>query len=304
MYDVSQIANELVEVGGKVFTQKVSEADFMQDFEFMRDVKTPQVLPKMTIVGGPRPYRKDVDVSGNGVEFTDRILRVNQSKWDFPSIDVEVFRNKYLAKVKSRAFDPAVVTFSIFVAQEMVKNYLAKINDEVVWAGDYNASGTTTAAIATGFGTIIADEIAAENLSPIVTGAITSTNAVEKFELMYGNLPNYFKNSELILNCSHSQFENYRKDYRSKFNFQFDKNEMGEYVLDGTKCVVKPRSWMGNSERLVIVPKEEKNFHFGVDGDSIKTYATPDRNLINVRMMFALGMQFSDLSAVFVNDRS
>lgn len=303
MYDVSQIASELVEVGGKIFTQKVNEADFMQDFEFMRDVKNPQVLPKMKIVGGPRPYRAQKDVSGNGVEFSDRILRVEQSKWDFPAIDVEVFRNKYLAKVKNKEFDPSVVKFSSFVAAEMVKNYLSKVNNEAVYLGVYNASGTTTASIATGFGTIIANEITASNLVPIVTGAITATNAVEKFETMYENLPSYAKNDDLIIHCSHTSFEKYRKDYRAKFNFQFDKNEMGEYVLDGTKAVLRPRSWMGNSERLIVVPKDEKNLHFGVDGDNVKVFATPDLNLINVRMMFALGMNIADLDAIWVNDR-
>lgn len=303
MYNVSQIADEFVEVGGKIFTQKVNEADFMKDFEFMRDVKAPTALPKLKIVGGPRPYRAQPDVAGNGAQFDDRILRVEQSKWDFDPVDVEVFRNKYLAKVKGKEFDPAEVKFSAFVAGQMVKNYMSKVNNEAVYLGVYNAAGSTTAAIATGFGTIIANEITAGNLSPIVTGAITSTNAVEKFEAMYGELPSFAKNDELIIHCSHSSFEKYRKDYRAKFGFGFDKNEKGQYVLDGTKCVMKPRSWMGNSERLIVVPYEEKNLHFGVDGDNIKVYATPDRNLINVRMMFALGMQIADLDAIWVNDR-
>jgi hypothetical protein len=304
MYNLAAISSELVEYGGKIFTQMISEADFMKDLEFIRGVKVPIALPKIEVTGGPRPYASAQETSGNGVTFTDRQLVVNTSKMDFPAIDVEIFRNKYLAKVDQGEFDPSVVKFSTFVAKEAVRKYLAKINDEVVWAGSYNAAGSTSAAIATGFGTIIAAEITAGNLTPYTTGAITAANAVTKIEEFDDQLPVYLKSQRVIINCSHATFRKYRTHYRTLNGFGFKPNERNEYQLDGSNSILVPRTWMGTSERLVAVADIEKNLYFGIDGDSVKVHATPRLNLIDLRLMMPLGMQIGDIKAIWVNDRA
>jgi hypothetical protein len=304
MYNVAAISTGLVEDGGKIFTQMISEADFMKDLEFIRGVKIPIALPKIEVTGGPRPYAASQETSGNAVVFSDRQLVVNQSKMDFPAIDVEIFRNKYLAKVQNGEFDPSVVKFSTFIAREAVRKYLAKINDEVIWSGSYNAAGSTTAAIATGFGTIIAAEIVAGNLTPYTTGAITAANAVTKVEEFNNQLPSYLKSQKVIIDCSYDVFQKYRTHYRTLNAFAFKPNERNEYQLDGSNTILVPRTWMGSSQRLVARPDIEKNLYFGVDADSVQVFATPRLNLIDVRLMMPLGMQIGDIKAIWVNDQA
>lgn len=300
---VLELANELSTFGGKWFAQMTNDADFLADVELMKNVKTPTALPKLKIKGSPRPYRTQKDGAGNEINIADRILTAYQSKWDFEAIDVEVMRNTYLAKIDG-GMDPQKIPFAKFVTEQLVKSYWAAINDDTFLLGVRNPSGTNAAAIFTGIGTIIADEITAGNLEAIVTGVITDANAVSKIDSFHENLPSYVKNKKLDFFCSWGTFEKYRRNYRSEFGFTFDPNQEGEYKLDGKSAILKPRSWMGNSERLIATPSNEKNLFVGIDGDNVKLYPTPVLNTLDVRAMLPIGAQIADLDAIWVNDRS
>jgi hypothetical protein len=165
--DLSAISTDLNKFGGAVIRKRVNSPSFKDDVVVMPKVKQPVPLPKLSISGGPRPYRTQRDTSGNGIVFTDRRLIVNQSKWDFPDIDPEVYRNTYLAEVASGKLDPNNIPFWKYIMDQIAVQYMAKINDEVVFAGEFDASGSATADIATGFGTIVADEITASNITPV-----------------------------------------------------------------------------------------------------------------------------------------
>lgn len=301
---IIDLSNELATYGGKFFAQMVNNAQFMDDVIFMRNVKTPVALPKLNINGEPRPYRADDDFAGNTMNITDRILTVHQSKWDFNYIDPEVLRNTYLAKVEAGALDPQKIPFSQFVTGEIVRNYMAAINDKTYWLGVRNAAGTTAASIFTGFGTMLADAITADEIEAIVTGAITDANAVSKIDTFHEELPAYMKDRETIIYCSWNVFEKYRRNYRAAHGFTFDPNPTGEYRLDGKRSTLVPRSWLGTSQRLVCVAAEQKNMYMGLDSDGVKLYPTIKHNLIMVRAMLPIGAQWADLSAVFCNDQA
>lgn len=299
--DLTEITTSISKFGGKIFRKRVNAATFKADFVLMTRVKIPVPLPKLSIIGGPRPYREQVDSAGNAIKFSDRLLTVYQSKWDFPPIDPEKYRGTYLAQVEEGRLDPNKIPFYQYIVDQISKQYLAKINDEVVLDGVYNASGSTTAAIATGIGTLIDADT---DIVPIVTGAITSSNAVDKVELMYDSAPSWMKEegAESVIFCSHAVLALYRKHYRNLNGFAFDKNEKGEYTLDGTNCRLVARSWMGTSQRLILTAGD--NLHCGMDTDSVEFYPTVRLNLLDVRVMLPIGFQYADSEAIFTNDQN
>ena len=293
--DVSLIATQLCELGGDIVGKKVNEWDFSKDgILYMKNVKKPVAMSKISMSGGPRPYRTQRDSSGNKANLTNRLLEVFQSKWDLEDIDPENLRNTYLASKMDRMYK--------YIADQAAKEYLSKIVDNVLGSGVRNASGSATADLCDGWLTIIADEITATNLTEVVTGAATSSNAVEKTEIVVDALPAWMLKSKFRVYCSYGHLANYRKRYRALNGFKFDPNNDGEYPLDGTKGVLSPQAWMGTSGRLIAT--QDENLVFGTDSDQVQVHATPELNIIKTRLMMPVGCQIQDLDALFVNDQA
>ena len=182
------------------------------------------------------------------------------------------------------------------------KAFLDEVLRNSLYLGVRNPAGTTAAAIADGFGTIIAGLITATTLSPVVTGAITDANGVDKFEQMITALPAWMRERGGIIYCSYAKFDNFRKNYRTAFNFQFDKNAEGRYKLDNLNFEIRPVAWMGSSSRLLATI--ENNLVFGTDVERVQVAASQRRNIIEVRLMMPIGMQIQDTEAIFVNDQA
>jgi hypothetical protein len=152
--------------------------------EVRTNVKAPQALTKLSADGAPRPYRIADDF--NGATFTDRVLTVYMGKYDM-QLDAEDLRNKYLATLPEFPFEQ-------FAVQQAAKQYLDAVTPSTLGLGVYNAAGSTAAVdLWTGWLSIIAAEITATTIAPVVTGAITSANAVTKVEQVADAAPTLVK---------------------------------------------------------------------------------------------------------------
>jgi hypothetical protein len=291
--DVSAITSNFVNFGGKIFAKQVNEWNIDPAIALYRGVKKPEVLPKLSALGNPRPYTA-ADSVGDGAAFTDRTLTVYNSKWDY-DLDPEQFRNKYLAVQED-------MPYYQFILDQVAKEYLAQLNDNTLYLGNYSAAGTTAAAIATGWGTLIAAEITATNITPVAGAAITTSTAVAQVELVADSAPNWMKGRNAVMFCSWDVFQKYRTNYRASFGFSFDKREGGSYMVDGTNIRLQPVSWMGSSQRLILTI--DGNLVIGTDLEGIALHATARRNIIEVRQMMAVGLQIADLSALVVNNQA
>jgi hypothetical protein len=289
--DLSTLADAFVEFGGKLFMNQVNDWKVDPVIDIYRNVKKPQVLPKLSAVGGPRPYRAQDDLT-DGAKFTDRTLMVYQSKWDY-DVDPEVFRNTYLASKET-------VPFYQFIINQVAKEYLSQVYLQTLYDGVYDAAGDAPVDIADGFGTIIAAEVTATNLTEIETGALSNADAVTKVEAFVTELPSWFKEKGGTILCSYAVFEYYRTHYRTLNGFGFQPLN-GSYKIDGYANIeLRPTALMGNSGRLIATVNG--NLIIGTDGDSIQIAATARRNIIEVRQMMPIGCQIADLAAVFIND--
>lgn len=294
--DVSAIASSFVEFGGQVFAKRVLNWKLRaQGIQVRTNVTAPQVLPKLSATGGPRPYRGQDDASGNGVKYTDRTLTVHNSKWDH-DFDPEEFRNTYLsAGVTDMSFAQAA-------NEQIAKEYLDSLIKNVLYLGSYNAAGSTAAAIATGWGTLIATEITGTNLTPVTTAALTTSNTVGAIESVVEAAPAHMRDSEegIIVYVSYSSFDKYTKNYRTLNGYGFAASVLGDYKMDNKNAVIRPVAWMGTSSRIIAtVPN---NLVFGTDVENIKVSASVRRNIIESRPMMAAGCQIADLDCLIVND--
>ncbi len=298
--DVSTItANAFVEFGGQVFGKQVLNWKLRQQgIQVRTNVTKPQVLVKLSAAGTPRPYRAQDDTSGNGVAYTDRVLTVHNSKWDY-DFDPEEFRNTYLGDGVTD------MSYAQAAANQLAKEYLDSIIKNTLWLGSFNASGSTPAAICTGWGTIIAAEIVATTLTPVATGAITVSNALESFEAVVETAPAHMRDNAdaLILYCPYALFDLYTKNYRNANGFGFNQSSTGDYKLDNKNAIIRPVAWIPQTSQR-IVATVSGNLVFGTDIESIKVSASVRRNIIEARPMMAAGCQIQDLDMIVVNDQA
>jgi hypothetical protein len=292
--DLSALTSSFVERGPSIFEKNLLNWNLRgQGVQVRTNVNAPQAMTKLSAVGNPRPYTA-ADALTTGPKFTDRVLTAYQSKWDF-DFDAEEFRNTYLANQNGAPFyEQSLNHISNAFLDEVLRNTL--------YSGVRNASGTTSAAIADGWGTSIAALITATTLTPVVTGAITDVNGVDKFELMVTNAPTWMREKGFIIYCSYAKFDNFRKHYRTAYNFQFDKNAEGSYKMDNLNVEIRPVSWMGTSSRLIATLPD--NLVFGTDVERVQVAASQRRNIIEVRLMMPIGTQIQDLDAILVNDQA
>ena len=294
--DLAAISTGFFTKGPETMRKYVNELNFEKfGIRVYKRVSKPIKLPKLSAKGGPRPYRTNDDSSGNGFKYSDRELKANQSKWDFV-YSPEEFRNTYLQDDSDKPeYQQAL--------DQIAKEYMAAINDSAMGSGDYNASGTTAAAIATGFLTIIADEITATNITPIVTGSISSSNAVTRVETMISNMPAWMRQrTDVKILCSYDVFDKYKAHYRTLNTYGFQPRETDKYFVDGTNVQLVPASWMGSSQRLIATV--DGNLCAGTDGDAISINPSPKFDQIEVRLKMPIGFQIADLEALLVNDQA
>jgi hypothetical protein len=289
--DLTALTTSFVKFGGKILRKHVNELDLGDGVTQYKGVKVPVAMTKLSAQGGPRPYRSQDDKDTAAAKFTDRTLTVHQSKWDF-DVDPELFRNKYL-NLETDA------PFYQYILDQVGIEYMAAINDYTLCKGIYNPAGSSALDIADGWVTILKKEVAAGNLTAIAIGAITATNAVTKVEQFAEAQPTWWKKKGFTIKCSYAVLEAYKKHYRSLNGYSFDTNQLGQYTLDGMRVTLQPVSWLTGDGLLGVIYDA---MAFGTDGDRIQVAASMRRNIIEVRLMMPVGLEFEDLECISVSD--
>ncbi len=258
------------------------------------NVNTPQAMAKFNTDSGPMPYRKQDDF--NGGTFTDRTLTAYQAKYD-QELDPEDFRNTYLADLPEMPFEQ-------YAVEQGGQRFLDALMRNTLWTGVRNGSGTAAADICDGWGTILAAEITATNITPVSTGSVTASNAVTKVEAVYDASDVILKRMPSIMLCSYTVFRYYMQHYRTLNGFGFKRDEKGQYTLDGTDCVLTPAAFMGTSNRLVMTLPN--NLVFGTDTENLSNHPTRHLNLLRNRVLFPAGCQIRDIGSevLVVNDQA
>jgi hypothetical protein len=288
----------------QLFSTLVNGMDVANDITVYPGVKNTIKLTKLTAGGGARPYSATHQPNTSALAYTGRDLEVKIGKLDL-LVEPLKYNQTWMSEMMRPGTNPDDLPFAQYVWEQVFKELAAEINNSTAYLGSYNGAGTNAAAIATGLGTLIAAEITATNLTPIATGAVSSTNAVAKFEEMMKAMPVAYRSNGFNIYCSYTNFDRYQEDYRERYKKYVEMND-GQYFMDATarKVRIIPCSWMGTSSRLIATPKE--NLLMGTDllSDMNQINMVPDVWTIKTGIGFKVGFQIRDLAAIRVNDQA
>ncbi|MGB4775710.1 MAG: hypothetical protein WBP45_11085 [Daejeonella sp.] len=275
-------------------------------FEVLDNVTDEIPLPNLSITDLIKPADPNTfSATSNALNFGARIGKVRGIKVDLLLVP-QVLEKTWLGKMK-KIGDQTDLPFEKFImdyiSQKIAENLLLK----AVYGGTYNAAGTTAAATMDGFLKLIADEITATTIAPVVTGAITSTNVIDKLELVYDSLGEAYKGMPTEMKVNPQIFDWYNRKYRSLYgaNNNYDGMKTGSLLLDGTSCMVVREPGLVSSQRVMASQKE--NFVYMCDSiDSFEMDIQKFDRTLKILIDFKGGVQLKEINAraLAVNDQA
>lgn len=212
--------------------------------------------------------------TSNAIDYKTKRWKVRPYKVDL-KITPQNFKATWLAGYESPSRNPYNLTKSEYIYNKILQRTKENL-ERVIWSGQYNAAPNpanvaNVLAVNDGFKKQISDAIAGSETIPVATGAITSANAVAKFDQMWETLPEELWYVKSVLYCSPAQALNYIKNYKALNNslspnfiklydqtrvglFNTDVNYMRAFTLDsaGDACIVMPMLGLVGSNRLIL----------------------------------------------------
>lgn len=352
--DATAIANYAGKYSKQLIQQFLNGLDFAKDLYVRRDVRSPLNLTKLSVNAGIRQLntginsRKGSNRSYSGRTLTPRggmkiieiipedlrgtfmsdMLAVNAKEIPFAAWVWQREFEKLASEVNDNFYNSAYVAAASFDAAATYTAGDHVLFEEVIYkcvsntsAGESPTSAAAkwvdadAAVIFDGPGTIIASAITASDLTPISTGAITSSNAVAQLKAMWRSAPVAHRNRGMKMFVSYDVFENYITDHNTKFGTgnSVSGNDLNEVNKHGgvflkesnRKCLIKPATWMGSSGRVIM--SLDNNLIVGTDalsdfngiGKKVETL-----HGYNTIAKYMLGFQIQDLEALYVNDQA
>ena len=293
----------------QLFSTLRNSLTILNDIDLRIGVKNQLNLTKLTVKNGIRAYRQAFDASTDDLHFSGQTLSVKLLKRDMFISPLE-FRDTHMSEYMKQGVNGDDIPFAEYISTEISKKIGQEVNDNAYFAKE--GDGSSAEKCFDGFGTIIEKAITSETavkgsgLEPVATGAITTSNAVEKFEIMLEAMPSAYIDSGFNLYCSTDLWRKYQKDYRERYGKYTGPDDQGLFYLDSAldKVQIKPCSWMKKSQRIIATPKE--NLLAGVDGmgDMDKMSVFFKHEVFEWRWIFALGFSIRDFEAIKVNDQA
>lgn len=165
----------------------------------------------------------------------------------------------------------------------------------------------TDMVICTGWGKIIADEITASNITPISTGAVSSSNALAKFEQMVKDQTAAHRKLGGVILCGPDQYQNYIDNERTVYGPVATPNMgTGKKTIYGhPNWSVEMATWMGSSNRLIATQRENLVFGCNMESDMNKVSKTVETlHGSDSVVKWVMGCEISDLETLYVNDQA
>lgn len=208
------------------------------------------------------------------VDFKPVTLSTTLNKVEH-SVVPQDYEATYLGMMRRTGQNPDDYPFEMYIMEIL----FAKLNQEqefAIWQGEAASSPSSNDYLRQtfdGYLTLIKDAITATDITPVVTGAITSSNAVDKFRLMWAEVDQAYKRAGMDIFCDYTIYDNYRIHYKEKFGANpvetpvinnADYTLAGlRYELGGGNTYIIPIAGMEGSGRVVITPRS--NLHYGFD---------------------------------------
>lgn len=281
-----------------------------QEVTVLTDIKGKTKFAKLLISKGLKPYT-GIFTPSDKTNYTDRAVDPQMFQYDL-LLDPRQYRNSYMTEMIDKNAKANSIPYENFFWQKVMEQVAHEIVMSGMYKGQAGGSDSDTAKnIFNGFEFRIS-ELITDGVAPIVTGTITSANAVTKFENFYTEAMEAnpaWRGKMLNIYCSHSNFDKYTDAYRSLFNGQDPSNwsdAQGSVYLKKNKGKVKitPVDWMGTSNRLILAPKENLVLATDSLSDLSTINVVQDVYQLKGGMSGTIDCQIIDSEAVWFNEQS
>lgn len=278
--------------------------DFQGRFEVMNGVGDELPLPNLSITNLVKPANPTTFTpTSNALRFGSRTLKVRPMSIDLQLVP-EVLMRTWQGKHKTPD-DVFQMPFEAFILDYIAQKAKEDIHLNALYRGIYNAGGTTPGATLDGYLRLIANEITATNITPVVTGVTTSTNVIDHMEMVYDALGEAYKNKPGEIRVKPQFFDWYNRRYRALFggNNNYEGMKQGRIPLDGTSWEIVREPGLGTSNRIIATLKE--NMVLGVSAAEMTFDFQKFDRTIKVLGDFKAGVQFKEIHAraLAVNDQ-
>lgn len=294
--NISELADHLerhTRENPELLTQRLLGLDGVLDYAtLLVDVVDEVPLTELFTNEVVQPGGKDTFNPKELAGFKQRIGKVRSAKVDMtltPTRIDAMWRSWLGQQMRGTGADVYDIPFEQEIYNRIIDQVVDDMRMKVNYKGVYNASGTAAADVMDGWikkitDAIAADEIPASHLVP-TPEAITSANALDKFELLVNIIPDKYWTNNMVAICSPATKRKYEQDYRNSHGALPYNTEFRKTVLDGTEIelVAEPgltgTDWIIVTERgnLVwmidtltkmaapIIEKEKRNLHMLLD---------------------------------------
>jgi len=271
-------------------------------------IKGDLILTELEVGDLVQKWTKSFDPTADAFKFSPEILTVKPLKVD-TQIYPQEFEQSYLAFARRKGFSSVTdLPFEGFILQKKLKKIMQEM-EVAVWKAVAGA-GTTLLTQFDGFLEIIADLITATTLTPVATGAIDNTNAVDSFELMWDFLLDAYKEDETTFFCNNTIMQYYLRDYRKRHGFGLMPAVDGPSTrvkLDFGNAYIQAVPGLTGSGRVVLC-RAMDTLHYGYDApEDINTIKfQDDHRAIDMMMDFKFGVQagLKKDQVIVVNDQA
>lgn len=310
--DMSQVIGDYAAKNSRsLIVQAFNEMDAIRDLTFLPDIKNTMRLTTLLIDNVVKPFTSTFEGSQDSIKFIPRDINVHAGKAEF-TLDPESLRQDYLAEFMKPGIGrtPADYPFERYVFDQIVAMFGSALNDETVYFGELDSSGTTARDVTDGLKKHLEDMIAdlTDPIVPVNIGALDAATGYEQLRELYATIPTAWKKRRhnLTAYMSIPSYEAYQ-DSLDLLSTNTGRGEAGrdDLSLRGTNGILRicPATWMGDSERVFVTPKANAI----IGGDSM----SQDLGKINVvqnmwtadlGIAAALGTQFRHKGFIWCNE--
>jgi hypothetical protein len=209
-----------------------------------------------------QPFQKTFSPTGD-ITFAPSSISLYKQKVDFIDYPDEL-EATWLGFLADRDLDRKAWPFVKWLIEEHIVPRLVQDHElNEVYAGVYAAPGTpgTAGAVSTamnGVKKIINDHIAATTITPIATGALSTTplTFVGQVEAFADGILPLYRSQPMTIAMNYSQSVIFKRGMREKYNTNYDQTTALMSVMDYPNLTIKGYHAMGSSGKLIATPKE------------------------------------------------
>jgi hypothetical protein len=257
-------------------------------------VKNRLALTSLTIGNLVRRYTSTFNVVAGTHTFAAKNLEVFDNKVDLAIIPKD-FESSYLGRFRQKGQNSMDLPFEGDILMQTIQ----KINQEMeiaIWQGDKASSPASTdllAATFDGFATIITDNIG--SLTPVVSGALTASNAYTTIESIYSGLASQYQDAGVEVFMNNKTKLLAIQEYRAAYG-KYTERPDGQLGFD-LGANVNYRVCPGMPNNLIVITPQE-NLHYGYDSAMDANFINFEQEDRKIKMWtdFKMGAQIAFIS--------